>query len=128
MKPMTSWGLLLARLLLAIVFVAVGINQIKGYSGTVNYMEAMGVPGILLPLVILLQLGGGLAVLFGLATRPISLLLAAFTLLATVIFHHNFADPAQIALFLKDLSMAGGFIALAVAGAGTISLDARRRG
>ncbi len=62
-----------------------------------------------------------------LLTRPISLLLAAFIVVATLIFHHNFADPMQIALFLKDLSMAGGFIALAVAGAGSISLDARLR-
>jgi putative oxidoreductase len=127
MKSTTSLGLLLARLLLAIVFVAVGANQIKGYSGASNYMQAMGVPGLLLPLVILLQLGGGLAVMLGILTRPISLLLAVFTVVATLIFHHNFADPMQIALFLKDLSMAGGFIALAVAGAGSISLDARLR-
>jgi putative oxidoreductase len=110
------------------VFVAVGINQMKSYAGTANYMQTMGVPGGLLPLVLLLQLGGGIGVLLGFATRAASLALASFCLVATLIFHHNFSDPVQIALFLKDLSMAGGFIALAVAGAGPVSLDARFRG
>ncbi|HJV79870.1 DoxX family protein [Noviherbaspirillum sp.] len=54
-----------ARLLMAQIFIISGFSKISGYSGTQGYMEQMGVPGILLPLVILTELGGGLALLFG---------------------------------------------------------------
>ena len=57
---------LLARAMLAYIFVLEGAEKITGYSGVVQYMQAQGVDGRLLPLVILTELGGGLLVLFGL--------------------------------------------------------------
>ncbi len=56
-------------------------EKITGYAGTQQYMEAMGVPGFMLPLVILLEFGGGLAILFGFLTRTTALFTAGFTLL-----------------------------------------------
>lgn len=116
---------LLARVLLALIFVAAGASKITHYADTQAYMQTMGVPGALLPAVIALELGGGLAILLGFLTRPVCWLLAAFTLAAAVIFHHNFTDQVQLLMFMKNLAIAGGFLALAAAGAGAFSLDAK---
>lgn len=116
---------LLARVLLALIFIAAGASKITQYAGTQAYMQSMGVPGTLLPAVIALEIGGGLAILLGFLTRPVAWLLAIFTLAAAAIFHHNFADQVQTLMFMKNLAIAGGFLALASAGAGRLSLDAK---
>ncbi len=118
--------MLAGRILLAIMFVMAGFQKIGGYSGTQQYMEAFGVPGILLPLVILLELGGGLAIVAGFMTRWVSLAIAGFTLVAAFIFHNNFGDQVQAIMFMKNLSITGGFLLLAAHGAGAWSLDAKR--
>lgn len=86
-------------------------------------MDAMGVTGMLLPLVIVLEIGGGLALIAGLKTRLISWVLAAFTLVAAVIFHSNLSDQMQMILFMKNFAIAGGLLILAEHGAGFYSLD-----
>ncbi|MGE6108677.1 DoxX family protein [Aeromonas sobria] len=125
MDKMKDVALLVGRILLALMFVAAGWGKIGGYAGTQGYMEAMGVPGALLPLVILLELGGGLAIVLGLFTRSLSVLLAGFTLMAAFLFHYQPAEQMQMLMFMKNLSVAGGFLALAAAGPGAFSLDAR---
>ena len=125
MDKMKDMALLVGRVLLALTFVMSGWSKIGGYAGTQGYMEAMGVPGFMLPLVILLELGGGLAVVLGLFTRSIAVLLAGFTLMAAFIFHYQPADQMQMLMFMKNVSVAGGFLALAAAGPGAFSLDAR---
>lgn len=125
MDKMKDMALLVGRVLLALMFVMAGWSKIGGYAGTQGYMEAMGVPGFMLPLVILLELGGGLAVVLGLFARSIAVLLAGFTLMAAFIFHYQPADQMQMLMFMKNVSVAGGFLALAAAGAGAFSLDAR---
>ncbi|WP_416224146.1 DoxX family protein [Thiohalophilus sp.] len=87
-----------------------------GYAGTQGYMESMGVPGMLLPLVILLEIGGALALIVGWKTRWAAWALAA------IIFHSNFADQMQSVLFMKNLAMAGGLLILAAHGPGVLSL------
>jgi putative oxidoreductase len=125
MDKMRDVALLVSRVLLALMFVIAGWGKIGGYAGTQGYMEAMGVPGAVLPLVILLELGGGLAIVLGLFTRSIAVLLAGFTLMAAFLFHYQPAEQMQMLMFMKNLSIAGGFLALAAAGAGAFSLDAR---
>ena len=125
MDKMKDVALLVGRVLLALMFVMAGWSKIGGYAGTQGYMEAMGVPGFMLPLVILLELGGGLAIVLGLFTRSLSVLLAGFTLMAAFIFHYQPAEQMQMLMFMKNLSVAGGFLALAAAGPGAFSLDAR---
>ncbi|QSE75332.1 DoxX family protein [Aeromonas media] len=125
MDKMKDVALLAGRILLALMFVMAGWSKIGGYAGTQGYMEAMGVPGFMLPLVILLELGGGLAIVLGLFTRSLSVLLAGFTLMAAFIFHYQPAEQMQMLMFMKNLSVAGGFLALAAAGPGAFSLDAR---
>ncbi|HHQ4601238.1 TPA: DoxX family protein [Aeromonas veronii] len=125
MDKMKDVALLAGRVLLALMFVMAGWSKIGGYAGTQGYMEAMGVPDFMLPLVILLELGGGLAVVLGLFTRSLSVLLAGFTLMAAFIFHYQPAEQMQMLMFMKNVSVAGGFLALAAAGAGAFSVDAR---
>ena len=114
-----------ARLFLAQIFLLSGIFKIGGYAGTQGYMEAMGVPGMLLPLVIALEIGGGLAIVAGWQTRLVSIALAAFTLAAAAIFHNNLADQMQMIMFMKNIAIAGGLLLLAAHGAGGYSWDNR---
>lgn len=117
---------LFGRLGLSLIFIISGWGKIAGYAATQQYMEAMGVPGSLLPLVIALELGGGLAILAGGFTRAIALALAAFSLASAVLFHGNLGDATQAIMFWKNVAMAGGFLMLAANGAGALSLDALR--
>ncbi len=111
------------RILMSLIFIVAGFNKIGGYEGTQGYMESVGVPGMLLPLVILLELGGGLLLLVGFKTRIIAFLLAGFSLLAAAIFHNNLADTMQSIQFMKNLALAGGFLYITAWGPGAWSLD-----
>lgn len=122
MSGLSSLALLGARILLALIFVISGWGKISGYAGTQSYMESMGVPGALLPLVILLEFGGGLALMLGLGTRTLAVIFALFSVATGLIFH---AAAAQQVMLLKNIAMAGGFLALAAAGPGRFSLDHR---
>jgi putative oxidoreductase len=118
---------LAGRLLLAQIFVMAGISKLgAGYAGTHDYMTSAGVPGVLLPLVIVLELGGGLALIVGLFTCWAALALAIFSLLAAMLFHTNFADQMQSIMFMKNLAIAGGLLLLVRYGAGELSIDAMR--
>lgn len=115
---------LLGRVGLSLIFIISGWGKIAGYTATQGYMEAMGVPGALLPLVIALELGGGLAILSGAFTRWFAIALAVFSIVSALIFHANLADQIQAILFWKNFAMAGGFLLLAANGPGPLSLDA----
>ncbi len=116
---------LAGRLLLGHIFLLAGLNKISGYDGTAAYMEAMGVPGGLLPAVIVLEVLGGLAVIIGFQTRWACYALAAFTVIAAAIFHANFADQMQMIMFMKNMSITGGLLILSTHGAGALSVDAK---
>ena len=121
----------IARLFMGHIFLLAGINKIGGYAGTQGYMESMGVPGSLLPLVIALEILGGLAVIIGWQVKWTSLALAGFTIVSALIFHSNLGDQTQMIMFMKNWAMAGGLLLLAVHGAGHFSVEsylARSRG
>ena len=115
---------LIGRILLSAIFLMAGIGKVGGYSGTQAYMEAAGVPGILLPAVIALEVLGAIAIIVGFKTRIVALLIALFTIAAALLFHRA-PDQIQQALFMKNLAIAGGFLILVARGAGAWSLDAR---
>ena len=117
---------LLGRILLATLFLIAGLGKIGGYAATQGYMEAMGVPGMLLPLVIALEVGGALAIIAGWRTRLVAFLLAGFSIVSAVLFHSALGDQVQFVMFMKNLSIAGAFLLLVARGAGDWSLDARR--
>ena len=116
----------LGRVLISLIFVISGVGKIGGYAGTQGYMESMGVPGMLLPLVIALEVLGGVAIILGWQTRLTAFLLAGFSIVSGVLFHGNIDDPSQQIQLLKNLGLAGGFLFLVAHGAGAWSLDNRR--
>ncbi|MBT9384614.1 DoxX family protein [Pseudooceanicola sp. CBS1P-1] len=117
------------RILASIIFIVAGYGKIVAYSGSAGYMQAMGVPGALLPLVILTELGGGLALLLGWQTRTVAFLLAGFSVISALIFHlpgwmaGGDGASAQQINFLKNMTMAGGLGYISVFGAGPFSID-----
>ncbi len=119
--------LLISRILMTLIFIAAGVDKLGRYAATATMMQSAGVAGALLPAVIALELGGGLAILLGVWTRPVAFCLGLFCIASAALFHNNFSDAIQAAMFLKNLGMAGGFLSLAVAGAGSISIDGRKR-
>jgi putative oxidoreductase len=116
----------LGRVFIALIFVVTGLNKISNYSGTQGYMESMGVPGMLLPLVIALEVIGGLAIILGWQARIVAFLLAGFCLVSAILFHGNIGDQTQFIQFLKNLGLAGGFLFIVANGAGAWSLDGRK--
>ncbi|MEE9446895.1 MAG: DoxX family protein [Arenicellales bacterium] len=120
----TNDGLnLIGRLLMAVLFLPAGLQKISAYAGTQGYMEAMGVPGALLPLVILLEVGGAIALILGFKVRLVALALAGFSLSSAFMFHYQPAEEMQMIMFMKNIAIAGGFLLVASAGAGKFSLD-----
>jgi len=123
MNKLQDTALLVARILMPILFIVAGWGKINGYTATAGYMTSMGVPSFFLPLTILLEFGGGLAILFCFFTRTTALITAIFTILTALIFHTDFAQGVNQMMFMKNLSIAGGFFVLFASGPGAFSID-----
>ena len=122
-----------ARTLLALMFVLAGLSKFADLSGTAGYIASGGLPmpGVLAFLTATLEVVGGVALIVGFQARAAALALALFTLVATVLFHNFWAVAAdkqfiQQLMFMKNLSVAGGLLLVFSFGAGPASLDARR--
>ena len=120
--------LLVARILLAFIFILSGVQKFFGLEGTAGYISSVGLPFATLLAVgaAIVETFGGLAILVGFRTREAAWVLAAFTLVAGFLFHFDPADQMQMISFMKNIAIAGGFLALGQIGAGAFSLDARR--
>jgi putative oxidoreductase len=123
---LTAAASLMGRLLLVAIFLPEAWVKIRGYDGVVAYMEDHDVPGVLLPLVILVEIVAPILIGIGWQTRWAALALAGFSLLTAAFFHADFTDANQELHFWKNLAMAGGFLVLAAHGAGEWSVDAMR--
>ena len=130
-----SAALLGARLLLSFLFLASGLSALGDIAGTTAYFSSLGLPAPTLVawLTCLFELAAGVLVVIGFGTRAAALLLAAFSITAGFIGHFGQGGgDATLALMhsqalMKDIAISGGFLALAVAGAGAWSVDAWRR-
>ena len=119
---------LLGRILIAFLFLVSGVGKIGGYAGTQAYMASMGVPGALLPLVILTEVGGAIAILVGWKTRWVAWALVPYVIIATAVVHKFWTYEAaqvftQTSFFYKNLSIIGALIYLGVVGPGRYSID-----
>jgi len=123
MTKLTSFAAPVGRLLISLIFLLSGISKLSAYEATQGYMEAMGVPGALLPLTILFEIGVSLAVIVGWQTRLAALALAGFSIITAFLFHFNPGDQMQFIMFMKNIAMAGGFLFLVAFGAGAWSVD-----
>ena len=122
---MNKYSDLTARILLATIFFMAGFSKITAYAGTQGYMESQGVPGILLPLVIGLEIIAPLLLVIGWMTRYAAFSLAGFSVISAFLFHLNFGDQMQTIMFMKNLAIAGGLLLLVTRGAGKLSFDAK---
>src|SRR5690606_29953291 len=125
---------LVSRLLLAALFLPAGLSKIGGFEGTAGYIASVGLPmpAVGAAVAIAVEVLGALALILGLGTRWAALALAAFTLVASFFFHNFWAMPAeqqmmQQRMFMKNIGVVGGLLALVAFGAGAFSLDARRK-
>lgn len=113
-QPIKPPLILISRILLSVIFIQAGWGKLHNFSATQGFMESMAIPGILLPAVILLELGGGLAILLGFSTRIVSVGLALFSIASGTVFHFDPEVSGQMTHFYKNMAMAGGFFSLSL--------------
>jgi putative oxidoreductase len=125
---------LVGRVLLVALFLPAGISKITGFAGTAGWIASVGLPAPQLATVvaILVEVVGSVALLVGFQTRIAALVLAVFTLVATVIFHAFWALPAdqqmvQQLMFFKNFAVIGGLLVLAASGPGALSIEGRKQ-
>lgn len=123
---MTTLLAFVGRLMLALLFLVSGANKLMDISGTDAMIRSAGLPGGLALLTGLFEVIGGLALVFGVATRVFAVLLAGFSLAAAFFFHNNLADPTQAAMLLKNIAIAGGLLSLTALDSIRWSFDAMR--
>ena len=108
---------IVGRTLLALLFILAGAAKIAGPQPFLDHMAAHHVPGIVLPLVILLELGAGVALLIGWRLPYAAGALALFCVATALVFHLDLADKAERTLFIKDLAIAGALMVIAAGAA-----------
>ena len=114
-----------ARILMSCIFIVSGWAKIGHYAGAGRFMASIGVPSALLPVVILVEFGGALALLVGFQTRIAAFLLAGFALLAGSLVHLHPGDHENMIVFMDNLAMVGGLLLFVQYGGGALSLDRR---
>lgn len=123
MEAIDKFGPFVARVLIAVLFLLAGLGKIADVAGTAGYMASVGVPGFLAWPAIIFELAVGVLLIVGWQTRYVGLLGALFCIVTAALFHNNFADQTQMVMFLKNLSIAGGFLLLAANGPGKFAID-----
>ncbi|ESS14016.1 Inner membrane protein YphA [Betaproteobacteria bacterium MOLA814] len=131
MTTLHNTGALTGRILLAALFIPAGISKIVGFEGTVGYIASVGLPLATVAAItaIVVELIAGLALLVGYRIKLAAVILAVFTLVATVLFHNFWAMPADQAymqqlMFMKNIAVVGGLLMVAALGGGTWVLGA----
>ncbi|MBM9401265.1 DoxX family protein [Gluconacetobacter azotocaptans] len=126
--------LLVARILLATLFLVMGWGKLSDFGGAVAYMAQTRAPFPELAAVLatVTELGIGLALVAGVLTTPLALILAGYTLVTGLIGHPFWAMSGMprydnMIHFYKNISIIGGLLALAAAGPGRFALTAGRR-
>ncbi len=120
--------LLVARCLVAGLFLWSGIGKINGYDEIGILMQEHGAMGLLLPLAVFIEFAGALLLIVGFRARFVALSLAGFCVLTALLFHANFTDRTQMFHFLKNFAIVGGLLALYVSGPGRMSVDGMNEG
>lgn len=124
--------LLIARIAIVLLFIIFGFPKMMGFSGTVQYMASSGapLPTLAAIIAILMEVPAAILIVLGFFTRPLAVLFIFYTLGTAVIGHHfwNMTGDAVVPNminFYKNISIAGGFLLLAITGPGALSIDRR---
>ena len=121
-------ALLLGRLLLSVLFIVGGFAKLTAATATQAYFAKLGLPlpALAWLVAVVVELGGGLLLVLGLATRPVGVVLGVWCVATAAVAHVDLGDPAMRIQLMKNLAMAGGFAYVAAFGAGGLSLDGWR--
>jgi putative oxidoreductase len=121
---------LIGRILIAIMYIPAGWGKIGGFAGTSGYIASKGLPlpDVGAAIAIVVELVAGIMLLVGWKTRWAALALAAFTLVATFLFHDFWAAPeakrfAEQLMFSKNIAIVGGLLLAYAFGPGRYSVD-----
>ncbi|WP_422777598.1 DoxX family protein [Pseudomonas mediterranea] len=127
-STLSSSVALSGRILLSAIFLLSGVSKIGASAGMIAYIESVGLPfpSLALAIAILVEVGGGIALILGYRTRLVAAGLALFSVATALAFHNQLGDQNQFIHFLKNIAMAGGLLQVVAFGAGRFSLDARR--
>lgn len=120
---------LAGRVLLSAIFLLSGVSKLAAPAMMIGYIGSVGLPfpQLALALAVIVEIGGGLALVAGWRTRTVAALLALFSVVTALAFHNALGDQNQFIHFFKNLAMAGGLLQVVAFGAGRFSLGARRR-
>lgn len=121
--------LLVGRILLGWIFVRSGYGKIFDIAAYGMTFPARGLPTWLAYIAVPVEFFGGIALILGLATRYVAVVMIVFMLVATFTSHRywDFTEAAvrraQDTNFHKNMAMLGGFFFLFVCGPGRLSID-----
>ncbi|MFJ2685037.1 DoxX family protein [Pseudomonas sp. NPDC087342] len=120
---------LIGRVLLSAIFILSGVSKLAAPAMMIGYIGSVGLPfpTVALVLAVIVEIGGGLALIAGYRARAVASVLALFSVVTALAFHSALADQNQFIHFFKNIAMAGGLLQVVAFGAGRFSLDARRR-
>lgn len=125
-----DWAALVARILLAAIFVLSGFGKIGGFEGTAGYIASKGlpVPQVLAALTIVVELGGAILLIVGWKARWAALAILTYSLLTAFLIHNYWTMTGEQVMpnwinFWKNLSIAGGMLMVFAFGPGRYSVD-----
>jgi len=128
MKQLQDLAHPIARIFLSVLFILGGIGKLANVEGFAQYMASGGLPAALAWPAILFEILAGLALLVGFQTRIVALALAGFSLVTAFLYHLVPADQLQMAIFFKNIGLAGGYLMFFAYGAGNFSFDNKNKG
>ena len=114
---------LLGRILISALFLLSGVFKISNYDGSVDWMESFGIPEMLIIPAIILEVIGPILIIIGYKVRIAAGFLSLFCILTAIIFHNDFSDQMQFTSFLKNISLAGGFLFIVANGTKDFSIE-----
>ena len=118
----------LGRVMISTLFILAGLSKVAAPAATIGYIQSVGLPlpSLAYGIAAFIEIVGGITLLLGYRTRIVAGALFVFTLAIAAFFHNHFGDQNQFIHFFKNIAICGGFLFVAVSGAGAWSLDALR--
>lgn len=129
MNVRQRWVSFLGRVLLSLIFIISGIAKIMDPAGTIAYIESahLPLPQVAYVAALVIELGLGIALLVGFKAQLAAAGIAVFTFVTALMFHSNMADPMQVIMFLKNITIIGGLLVIIAFGPGGYSVDRGKR-
>lgn len=129
MNVRQRWFSFLGRVLLSLIFIISGVTKLMDPAGTMAYIESahLPLPQVAYVVSLFIELGLGLALLVGFKAQLAAAGIAVFTFVVALMFHSNMADPVQVIMFLKNITIIGGLLVVIAFGPGGYSVDGGKK-